>query len=97
MRDLGPRAVSRAVLVRIARLPEETVSVARAVAVLGEGTEVAAVAAMTGMEEDEAARATEALARAEILRTEPPLGFVHPLVREAVYRDISAGRARAPA
>ena len=91
VRDLGPRAVSRAVLRRLARLPEQTVNVARAVAVLGEGAEVAAVAAMTGMDEEEAARATEALARAEVLRPEPPLGFVHPLVREAVYRDISPG------
>jgi DNA-binding NarL/FixJ family response regulator len=91
VRELGPRAVSRTVLLRLARLPEETVNVARAVAVLGEGAEVAAVAAMTGMDEDDAARATEALARAEVLRPEPPLGFVHPLVREAVYRDISPG------
>jgi predicted ATPase len=91
VRDLGPRAVSRAVLVRLARLPEETVAVARSVAVLGEGTELAAVAALTGTDEESAARATAALARSEVLRPEPPLGFVHPLVREAIYRDISPG------
>ena len=37
------------------------------------------------------ARATGELARAEILRPEPPLGFVHPLVRDAVYEELSAG------
>ena len=30
------------------------------------------------------------LARAEIVRQEPPLGFVHPLLGDAVYRDIPA-------
>ena len=31
------------------------------------------------------------LARAEILRPEPPLGFVHPLVRDAVYHELPPG------
>ena len=91
VREVGPRAVSRAVVVRLARLPEEAVVVARAVAVLGDGAELGAVAALTGLEEEEAARATRALAKAEVLRPEPPLGFVHPLVRAAVYQDISPG------
>jgi hypothetical protein len=37
IRDLGPRAVSRGVLLRLARLPADAVPVARAVAVLGDG------------------------------------------------------------
>ena len=37
------------------------------------------------------ADATGALARAEILRPEPPLGFVHPLVRDAVYQELPLG------
>ena len=41
------------------------------------------------------AAAAAALARAEILRPERPLGFVHPLVRDAVYHDLPARRARA--
>ena len=32
-----------------------------------------------------------ALARAEILRPEPPPGFVHPLVRDAVYHGLPLG------
>jgi DNA-binding CsgD family transcriptional regulator len=35
--------------------------------------------------------ATGALARAEILRPEPPVGFVHPLVRDAVYHELPVG------
>jgi DNA-binding CsgD family transcriptional regulator len=91
VREVGPKAVSRAVVVRLARLPEDAVSVARAVAVLGDGAELGAVAALTGLDEESAARATSDLAKAEVLRPEPPLGFVHPLVRAAVYQDISPG------
>jgi DNA-binding CsgD family transcriptional regulator len=92
VRDLGPRAVSRTVLVRLARLPDAAVAVARAVAVLGESADLPAVAALAEIPEHAAADATAALARAEILRPEPPLGFVHPLVREAVYRELPAGQ-----
>ena len=58
---------------------------------LGDGAEVAAVAALAGLDDETAARATRALAQAEVVRHEMPLGFVHPLVRAAVYRDISPG------
>ena len=46
---------------------------------------------LTGLDEATVARATGELARVEILRREPPLGFVHPLVLEAVYREQSPG------
>jgi DNA-binding NarL/FixJ family response regulator len=89
--QVGGRAVSRTVLVRLARLPDEAGAVARAVAVLGDGVGLPAVAALAGIEEAQVAEATRELARAEILHPEPPLAFVHPLVRDAVYRDLSAG------
>ena len=91
VREIGPRAVSRTVLLRLSRLPEETVAVAHAVAVLGESSALPAVAALTGLDEAEVARAVSTLARADILRPEPPLGFVHPLVRDAVYGDLPSG------
>ena len=89
VRKIGPRAVSLAVLLRLARLPEAAIKVARAVSILGEDAQLPAIAALAGLEEREVAEATGELARAEILRAEPPLGFVHPLVRDAVYRDLS--------
>ena len=46
VRDLGPRAASRAVLVRLARLHGDAVAVARAFSVLGDGAELATVAAL---------------------------------------------------
>src|SRR3954454_22060289 len=70
VKEVGPRAVSRAVVVRLARLPEDAVAVARALAVLGDGAELPSVAALAQLDEDRAARATKALAQAEVLRHE---------------------------
>ncbi|HZO04773.1 MAG TPA: AAA family ATPase [Solirubrobacterales bacterium] len=89
--EIGPRAVSRTVLLRLARLPEEAKAVAQAVAVLGDGAALPAVIELAGVDEAAAAAATRELSRAEILRPEPPLGFVHPLVRDAVYHELSPG------
>ena len=90
--DIGPRAVSRTVLLRLARLDDAAVSVARAVAVLGESADLPAVAALADLPEQRVADASGALARAEILGPGSPLGFVHPLVREAIYHELSAGQ-----
>jgi DNA-binding CsgD family transcriptional regulator len=92
VRDLGPRAVSRAVLLRLARLSDSDVAVARALAVLGEGAELVEIATLAGLDEAAVAAASGELARVEILRPEPPLGFVHPLVRDAVYNDLPPGQ-----
>ena len=89
--EIGPRAVSRTVIVRLARLSEDAIAVARAVAVLAESASVPAVAALTGLSEAQVADATGLLSRAEILRREPPIGFVHSLVRDAVYQELPLG------
>ncbi|HEV2814583.1 MAG TPA: AAA family ATPase, partial [Solirubrobacteraceae bacterium] len=91
VREIGPRAVSRTIGLRLARMSPEAVAIARAVAVLGENAEVATVATLAGLDVDTAAAAAAALSRAEILAPEPPLGFVHPLVRDAVYYALPVG------
>ncbi len=91
VRDLGPRAASRAVLLRLARLTADAVALARAVAVLGDGADLAHAAALSDVDEARAARATGELVHAEILRPESPLGFVHPLVAAAVHHDVTPG------
>jgi DNA-binding CsgD family transcriptional regulator len=90
IRDIGPRAVSRAVLLRLARLAGDAVAVARAVAVLGDGAALAAIATLAEIDEHRVPDAVRDLTGAEILRSEGPLGFVHPLVRDAVYLELSA-------
>ena len=89
VRDIGPRAVSRGVLLRLARLPGPAVEVARAVAVMGDGADLATITAFTGLEEATVAATSGDLARAEILAPDTPLSFVHPLVRDAVYEELS--------
>src|SRR4051794_6593654 len=91
VRAIGSRAVSSSVLLRLARLPGEAATVARAVAVLGEGADLPAVAGVAEIDEAQVAGAMAALARAEILRPDPPPGFVHPLVRDAVYTGLPLG------
>ena len=91
VRAIGPRAVSRTVLLRLSRLSPAALAVARAVAVLGENAELSAVAALAELDEPAVAEAISALARTDILRHEPPLGFVHPLVHDAVYHELPPG------
>jgi DNA-binding CsgD family transcriptional regulator len=89
--ELGPRAVFRAVMLRLARLSADAVSVAQSIAVLGDGAELSVVTELAGIEPSAVAAATRELVHAEILRPEPPLGFVHPLVQRAIYGDLAPG------
>ena len=93
--DLTPEAVQRAVLARTARVGPAAAAVARAVALLVPHAEPAQVAALAGLDQDAADEAVDGLARAEILTSDRPLEFIHPLVRTALYRDMGpAERAR---
>ena len=86
--DVGPRAVSRTVLLSLARLPPAATAVARAVAVLGESADVRALALLARLDESAVAAAAAALVRADLVNPEPPIAFVHPLVREAIYHEL---------
>lgn len=87
---VGSRAVSSMVLLRLRRCSADVVAVARAAAVLGDGASLPAVAALAEVPEARTAAALALLTRAEIVKDEEPLAFVHPLVRDAVYRDLPA-------
>jgi DNA-binding CsgD family transcriptional regulator len=87
--EVGPHAVQRHVAQRLRRLGPDAASMAGAVAVLGEGADPATAAALARLDRAEAVRATAALATAEVLGPRPPHGFVHPLVRAAVYEALS--------
>ena len=92
LEDLGPRSVARTVFLRLRRLGADATVVAQALAVLGDGADLAVAAALAGLDLDRAGGAATVLARAEILRPESPLGFVHPLVAAAIYRDLLPGQ-----
>ena len=88
VRDIGPESVSEAVVRRLERLTPPAASVARAVAVLSAGADLAAVARLTDLSESEVERARDGLTRAGILAEQRELDFVHPIVRRAIYSSI---------
>ena len=90
--SINATGVARSVLFRLAALGDDAQAVARAVAVLGAGAPEARIAAVAEMPAD---RAIEALARLEAADALEPgtRAFVHAIVRDAVYRDLTpAGR-----
>jgi class 3 adenylate cyclase/DNA-binding CsgD family transcriptional regulator len=87
---LAPDAVTRSVRLRLGRLPAEAARLARVVAVLGDRAEREQAAALAELERRQIAPAAAALARVDLLRPEAPFSFVHPLVRNAVYKSIPA-------
>jgi DNA-binding CsgD family transcriptional regulator/tetratricopeptide (TPR) repeat protein len=92
--EVAPATIQRAVLVRLARLPEPASRLARAVAVLGDDTPIPDAAELAELDPGGAADGADALAAADVIAPGRPLRFVHPLVRGAVYADLpSAARA----
>ncbi len=97
--EIGSRAVSRRVALRLARLGADAEAVCGAVAILGDSADPAHVAALAELEFAETLETARQLVDVEILWIRygrPPLprasdrpgrmlGFVHPLVRAAVY------------
>ncbi|MDQ6805803.1 MAG: AAA family ATPase [Actinomycetota bacterium] len=66
-------------------IADEHLALAQAVAVLGDDADPRQAATLAGLDTEVASEAASALARVEVLRPQPPLGFVHPLMRAAVY------------
>ena len=87
---MGPKSVTRAVTLRLSRLPEEARQLATAAAVLGDGSDLRDVAALAELDDPHlASLAATTLARADLLRaTTPAIEFVHPVVRASVYESL---------
>ena len=88
--QLNSQGVGRSVRARLRRLPSGCIALARAVAVLGDGAEPILAAQLADLDDDEAARAADALSEAAILEPGRPLAFVHTLVRSNVYSEMSS-------
>jgi DNA-binding CsgD family transcriptional regulator/tetratricopeptide (TPR) repeat protein len=95
VRGLGPRTVTRAVLVRLDRLGPAARGTARALAVLGPDARLRHVAALAGLTSAEAAASADSMVAAGILRPERPLAFAHPILHAAVVADLAAGERAA--
>ncbi|HYB29664.1 MAG TPA: AAA family ATPase [Solirubrobacteraceae bacterium] len=88
---LDPRAISRAVSVRLTRLPPDSIAIARTAAILGDGSELRHAAALAELDLVSAGQAASTLVRVDLLRDADPIEFSHPVVRSAVYDTIDAG------
>ncbi len=87
--ELGPEAVGRSVLRRVRRIGASAEALARAVAVLSEDCELSLASELAALDAEEAGAAAAALARVGVLSARGPLGFVHPVLRAAVYAELS--------
>jgi DNA-binding CsgD family transcriptional regulator len=92
---VGPASVSRFVLHRLAALDPAASELARTVAVLGDGSELRLAAQGSGLNEEAARAAADDLVRADIFARAVHLGFVHPIVRAALYEDLGPGEREA--
>jgi DNA-binding CsgD family transcriptional regulator/tetratricopeptide (TPR) repeat protein len=95
VQDVGPAVVSRFVLHRLAALGPAATELARAVAVLGDDSEPLLAGRMSGLSQDDAREAADDLVRADIFLPAERLGFVHPIVRAALYEDLAPGERQA--
>jgi DNA-binding CsgD family transcriptional regulator len=96
--EVGPRRIAEGVLKRARGLDPEAPAVVRAVAVLGDASNLAAVSALAPVERERAIAIVDLLVAAEILAGDDARGFVHPVFRTAVHEAIpSAARAAAHA
>ena len=95
VQTVGPATVSRFVLHRMASLGPSATELARAVAVLGDDSELQLVGRIAGLSEVEARAAADDLVRAEIFVRAERLSFVHPIVRAALYEDLAPGERHA--
>lgn len=89
LRRLTPDTVSRGVLLQLGRMSGAALAAARAVAVLGTAATMSRAGRLAGLDSDECAEAIAALMAERLVEGEHALGFVHPLVRSAVYQDLA--------
>ena len=94
LQRIAPAAVGTSVLARLGRMGADATALARAVAVLGAGTEVALAAQLAELALVVAELTADRLAAAQILAPARPLEFFHPLIGAAVLEDIAPGALR---
>jgi DNA-binding CsgD family transcriptional regulator len=87
---IGARTIGRSIRLRLNRLPTSAGLLAQALAVL-EQSDLHQAARLASLDEVEAADAADLLASAGIFEPGRPLAFVHPIVRAALYSDLSSG------
>jgi hypothetical protein len=87
--EIVPRGVANAVLLRLARLPPPAAELARALSALGDGAQIGDAAQLAGLAGAELESSIAALVAAGIVESGTPIRFSHPILRSAIYHDLS--------
>jgi DNA-binding CsgD family transcriptional regulator len=95
VQSVGPAAVRRFVLHRLAALGPAATELAQVVAVLGDDSELRLSARVADLSEATARDVADDLVRADIFARGERLGFVHPIVRAALYEELAPGERHA--
>jgi DNA-binding CsgD family transcriptional regulator len=85
-------ALGERILRRVERVAAEAPALAGALAVLGDGQPLAQVAALAELDPARASDVARELMRIDILARDDPAAFAHPLIRHAVYSELSSAR-----
>jgi DNA-binding CsgD family transcriptional regulator/tetratricopeptide (TPR) repeat protein len=85
---IGSQALGGVIRRTLLGLPAAAGRVARAVAVLGSGTQVRHAAVLAEIDTDQAAKGCGSLVGANVLAASERLEFVHPLLESAIYENI---------
>ena len=89
--SFGPEQVARSVERQLARLPDGSADLARAVAVLGGSAPVRHAAHLARLDPEDAATSADALRAAGLLEGTGELSLIHPLVAGALRASFGAG------
>ena len=87
---VAPERIAAAVLLRVSRLHPQAPALARSVAILGEQARLAMCAELGAMDPRSAYCLAAGLVDLAVLVQGEPLRFAHPIVRTAIYEDLSA-------
>jgi DNA-binding CsgD family transcriptional regulator len=86
--EIGPRAVTRLVLHRLAGLGPAAERLARAAALVGDGGDTELTRETAGLDQEELADAAHRLREADLVSIEPRVAFVHPVSRAAIVASL---------
>ena len=93
--EIVPRGIANAVLLRLTRLPASAAALARALSALGDGAQIGDAVRLAGVSGPDLEAAIAALVSAGVLESGGAVQFAHPILRAAVYGDLSpAARER---
>jgi DNA-binding CsgD family transcriptional regulator len=87
----APDAIARRVRRDLSLLGCDAERMAKALAVIGDGTELRLIARLADLDADRAAEAADDLLAADLIASDRPPRFAHPLLRAAVYDHLPEG------